>query len=230
MRQNSNQGESHGRGRAGPRPHGTSISVWQEMTRQCTNEPSQVSRTRPHLAREIGRRIISDGQVRESIRWACICPRHHHCCCGRLNNYCGPTKEESSLPTRLDRPAHHLPGGLLSLSLSPQLYHLALRVRNLFSHTSTRTNTAIRHYGRNFMCRRPAHVPTAKCRGRRHRGPRRPATELTVGARSPSAHCCLHRRSPSAQTGPSAQKLGARRSPSAQPRPSADEQTGGPSR
>jgi hypothetical protein len=103
----------------------------------------------PHLAREIerrrGRRIISDGQVRESIRWACICPRHHHCCCGRLNNYCGPTKEESSLPTRLDRPAHHLPGGLLSLSLYNFTIWLC-EFATFFSYTSTRTNTAIRYF------------------------------------------------------------------------------------
>jgi hypothetical protein len=44
-------------------------------------------------------------------------------------------------------------------------------------------------------------VPTAKCRGRRHRSPRRSATELTVGTGRPSAHSCLHRWSPSAQNG-----------------------------
>lgn len=80
------------------------------------------------------------------------------------------------------------------------------------------------------MCRRPRDVPTAKCRGRRHRSPRRPATELTVGIGRPSAHCMLHRRSPSAQPWPSPQKYSARRSPSAQIHPSAHALVGGPSR
>jgi hypothetical protein len=59
------------------------------------------------------------------------------------------------------------------------------------------------HYGRDSLCRRPADVTTAKCRGRWHL--QLPAMELTVGTARPSAHRPADRRSPSAQIRPSAQ-------------------------
>jgi hypothetical protein len=86
------------------------------------------------------------------------------------------------------------------------------------------------HYGRTDVCRRPGYVPTAKCRGRRHRGLQLPATKLTVGTAGPSAQRTVHRRPPSAQPRPSAQLGGARRSPSAHLQPSVHALTGGPSR
>jgi hypothetical protein len=99
-----------------------------------------------------------------------------------------------------------------------------------FSFQNNKWSLTYGHYGRTDVCRRPGYVPTAKCRGRRHRGLQLPATKLTVGTAGPSAQRTVHRRPPSAQPRPSAQLGGARRSPSAHLQPSVHALTGGPSR
>jgi hypothetical protein len=55
-----------------------------------------------------------------------------------------------------------------------------------------------RHYRNESRCRRPLAVPTAKCRGRRHRRRLGEAEKRAVGTDKPSAQTHLCRRPPSA--------------------------------
>ena len=97
------------------------------------------------------------------------------------------------------------PGPCILADYHDSMTKASARSRDSSTWTANSTPRGMNHDTRAYALRESRRVPTAKCRGRRHTAVSRPATSLAVGTGRPSTQVAIHRRPPSAPSGPSAQ-------------------------